>query len=100
MARTRTQLHTELLKILGNVYYQPPKNVEMKYPAIVYSLNGLDNKYGSNTKHIQLRNYKLTLIDKNPESGYMDALLKLPFCSFDRSYPSDGFNHFVFNLYF
>ena len=38
--RDRLDLHECLCKILNsnNVYFQPPENVRMNYPAIVYSL--------------------------------------------------------------
>ena len=38
--------------ILGspNAYFQPPANVQMKYPAIVYVLKGIDTIRADNEK--------------------------------------------------
>ena len=39
MKRTRLTLQTKLEDLLGSkhVYYQPPENLKMEYPAIRYS---------------------------------------------------------------
>ena len=43
----RVELQAYLEKILGseNVYYQPPSNVKMEYPAIKYDLNDVYKSY-------------------------------------------------------
>ena len=93
----RTELQTLLEEILGskNVYFQP-----MKYPAIVYSLNRIDKKSANDSSYIQKRSYTVTLIDKNPDSEFIDKISSLPLCQFDRPYKSDNLNHYVFTLYF
>lgn len=44
MAKSRIDLQYLLENILGSrhVYFQPPETVKMNYPAIVYSLDGID----------------------------------------------------------
>ena len=46
--RTRLDLQKLLEKTLGsrNVYFQPPPNVQMEYPAIVYKRRKIDNDFG------------------------------------------------------
>lgn len=101
--RSQEELQTLLCDdILGspNAYFQPPANMQMKYPAIVYVLKGIDTIRADNGVYITLPHYELTLIDKNPNSPYISKLLALPYCRFDRHYKADNLNHFTFILYF
>ena len=97
---SRLQLQTELEELLGskNVYYQPPASVRMKYPAIVYSLSNMNNIPANNGPYLVDKTYELILIDKNPDSVFLDKLIQSPFCRFSRQYTSDNLNHFVFNV--
>lgn len=97
----RLELHEKLCSILGsrNVYFQPPELVKMEYPAIVYSRNDINSRFANNTLYKSMVAYTLTLIDKNPDSEYVDKILRLPYCSFDRHYKSDNLNHDTFIIY-
>lgn len=98
----RTDLQDLLESILGSrqVYFQPPATVSMSYPAIVYSLNRIDNEHADDLAYMQSRSYSVILIDKNPDSEFVDKLAKLPLCQFDRPYKKDNLNHYVFTLYY
>ena len=97
----RLELQTRLEDILGsrNCYFQPPASVQMKYPAIVYSLSTIVKLHANDDMYKPLKAYMVTLIDKNPDSPFVDEILKLPYCRFDRFYASDNLNHWVFTLY-
>ena len=97
----RLDLHEMLCNVLGsrNVYFQPPESVKMQYPAIVYSLSGIKNNHANNKVYTQSRSYKIIVIDKSPDSIISDKISQLPYCKFDRSYISDGLNHYVYTLY-
>lgn len=97
---SRLQLQTELEELLGskNVYFQPP--ARMNYPAIKYSLGGFSNNHANNGLYKSMTSYTVTLIDRNPESVFVNKLLSLPYCSFSTAYTSDNLNHFVFTLYY
>lgn len=99
---SRLELQTELEEILGsrNVYFQPPESVKMKYPAIRYSLSSIENRYADNRAYKQIKAYELILIDPDPDSEYADKLSQLPYCRFDRFYPADNLNHYVFTIYY
>lgn len=99
---SRLNLQTELEKILGsrNVYFQPPASVQMKYPAIRYSLQNIENRHADNLSYKQAKAYELILIDPDPDSEYVDKILQLPYCRFDRFYPADNLNHYVFTIYY
>lgn len=99
---SRLDLQNLLESILGseNVYYQPPSSVLMKYPAIVYTRDDLLNTHANNGVYTQNTAYRVTIIDKNPDSQYVTAVSKLPMCNYDRHYVLDNLNHDVFTLYF
>lgn len=84
----------------GHVYFQPPESRKMKYPAIRYSLKGIRKVYANNGTYRILRSYEVTLIDHNPDSEYVEKILELPHCAFDRAYPANNLNHFVFTLFY
>ena len=99
---TRIELQKLLEEILGsrNVYFQPPENLKMSYPAIVYTHNGIDNVYADDSVYIQSLEYQITVIDKNPDGDIWLKVSKLPGCRHDRNFKSDNLNHYVFTLTF
>lgn len=103
MARNRTELSPIFREILGNenVYFQSPAQHLVKYPCIVYERASRDIDYADDTSYKGLNQYTITLIDRNPDNDdYVDKLLELPYCSYDRRFVSDNLYHDVFNLYF
>lgn len=98
----REELHEILCEALGsrNVYFQPPESVKMKYPAIVYSRDDIDNSFANNSVYMQSLAYSVTVIDSDPDSEIVDKVSKLPRCQYDRHYKSDNMNHDVFTIYY
>lgn len=99
---SRLDLQVLLETVLGskNVYFQPPPSVSMKYPAIVYSRMNIDMNYANNFAYSQKLAYKVTVIDRDPDSEFVKKVANLPMCSFDQHYTSDNLNHDVFTIYF
>lgn len=99
---SRLKLHEEFCEILGtkNVYFQPPESVKMQYPAIVYSRKNIDTTFANNGAYRLAPSYEAILIDKNPDSEYVEKILLLPKCRYDRHYKSDNLNHDVFTIYY
>ena len=97
----RPDLQTILEKLLGsrNVYFMPPENLRMNYPAIRYSLKSIDKLHADDAAYKLLTAYEVTLIDKNPDTEFLAPILGLQYCSFDRFYRADNLNHWVFTLY-
>lgn len=97
---TRLELHELLCGKLGsrNVYFQPPASVHMKYPAIVYSRQSIDNRFADDSVYRQTRSYKITVIDKNPDSDIVDRISNIPKIKFNTHFTSDNLNHDVFTL--
>lgn len=72
----------------------------MRYPAIVYSRDDIENRHANNGVYSQTTAYSVIVIDEDPESEYVEKVSKLPMCAFDRHYVADNLNHDVFTLYF
>ena len=99
---SRLKLQELLERVLGSksAYFQPPENVKMSYPAIVYSLDDIWHDHADNLSYISKNAYQITLIDRNPESEFVSEISSLPLCSFDRFYVADNLNHWVFTMYY
>lgn len=99
---SREKLQNELCEILGsnNVYFEPPENLKIKYPCIIYGINNIINTHANNKVYLQNRSYTVTVIDYDPESEIADKISRLPLCRHNRTFDSDGLNHSVFTLYY
>lgn len=97
---SRLDLQNLLEFILGsrNVYYQPPESVKIKYPAIIYRRNDIDNNFADDIVYMQNHTYQIIVIDADPDSEIVDRVSKLPMCRYDRHYTSDNLNHDIFIL--
>lgn len=100
LTNNRIELHNLLLTFCDNVYYQPPENLKMTFPAIVYTRSNIHNEHASDNIYRQLDSYTVTVIDKNPDSNIVRNISKIKYCSFNRHFISDNLNHDVFNLYY
>lgn len=98
-SRLDLQYKLEELNENRNVYFQPPSNIQMNYPAIKYEIDRIDTKFADDSSYIRNKRYTITVISKNAKPEIIDKLLDLPMCTFDRSYQSDNLNHFVFTIY-
>lgn len=98
----RVELQSLLEELLGSrsVYFQPPENVKMKYPAIVYELDLIRADHADNRPYILRDRYQVTVIDRDPESDIPSKVAELPKCSFSNAFASEGLNHYIFALYF
>lgn len=99
---SRLDLQIQLETLLGNsnVYFQPPASVKMKYPAIVYALEDIENKYADDGVYLSHRCYSVTLIDYDPDSSFVHSLAELRTCRFNRYYTKDNLNHWNFSIYY
>ena len=82
-----------------HTYFNPPPSVQMKYPAIRYSLKGVDTRFANNGLYRNTSSYEVTLIDGNPDSEYVKKILQIPYCRFDRFYIADNLNHWTFTIH-
>lgn len=96
----RLKLHNILIAIVSkNVYYQPPENIKIEYPCLLYYMNDMDIKKANNTRYVSYNRYTITYISKKIDDKIVDLLLQIPLSSFDRQYISDGLHHVVLTIY-
>lgn len=81
-----------------HVYHQRPGNDGLKYPCILYKLSGIPTDHADNDKYILHREYEITVIDEDPDSKLREAVARLKWCRFNRSFVNDNLNHFIFKL--
>jgi hypothetical protein len=98
--REKLQTLLEEINGSGHVYFQPPENVQMVYPAIVYQRDDLNKKSANNASYNMKQRYQVTVIDRNPDSVAAVKIAELPLCTYQRFFVVDNLNHDVFNLYF
>ena len=96
----RAELHTMLKLITPKVYFQPPANVQLEYPCLVYHRDDIQVAHADNAPYRRTTRYMLTVIDRNPDSEIVEDISALPLCNYNRSYAVDNLNHDVFILYF
>ena len=99
---SRLELQSKFEELLGsrNVYYQPPKSMEMSYTAIKYSMSDVDVRHADDTSYSKTIKYELIVIAKKQDDPVIEKLLELPYCSYDRHYVSDNLHHDVLILYY
>lgn len=102
MSDRRERLHEILVDALGStsVYFQPPENLIMRYPCIVYSLSGDEVKHADNQTYLSRLEYDVTCISKQPDNTVASRLSMLPYFSFSRRYVKDNLYHDSLTVYF
>lgn len=99
----RLKLHQVLENVLENksVYYQPPESLKLQYPCIVYHTDNGNTDFANNMPYVFKRNYNLILIVRDPDSDLVEKLaMALPGITLDRTYKTEGLNHYVYSLYY
>lgn len=82
-----------------HIYLNPPTSVQMRYPAIKYSLNNIDLKHASDGIYRTTPSYQVILIDEEIDTQYLKPILQIPYCKFNRFYIANNLNHWVFTIY-
>lgn len=99
--KDRIELHNVLKSILNsnNVYYQPPQNTRMLYPAIRYNREKIDDISADNKAYIRSKTYRMTYISEDPDDDdVINAICDLPHCEHLSHYVADGLNHDAFRI--
>lgn len=96
----RLELHSTLLMLCRNVYFQPPESVRLTYPCIVYKLEDLPVIHADNLPYHWDHTYQVTVIDRDPDSELRELVMALPTAKFVRSFIADNLNHYIFRIYY
>lgn len=96
-------LQMELEELMeGNmVKFQPPPKYQLTYPCIVYNLDSGVTRFAGNMPYTFTRRYSVTLIDRNPDSRFIEKLaMAFPMITMDRVFSTQGLHHYVYTLYY
>lgn len=104
----RQKLHDVLCDILlcpttgveCRAYFQPPASVKMKYPAIIYAIDDIDNTFANDGVYLSAKKYSVTVVDSDPDSDLVNKVASIPTSRFNRHYTNDNLNHDVFEIFF
>lgn len=96
----RAEFHQILKEIADNVYFQPPNNVALLYPCIVYHRDYAKTEFADNKPYSHEKRYMVTVIDKDPDSDIPGKVAALPKSSFNRFFAADNLNHDVYLVFF
>lgn len=100
---TTLELQNKLKEILGsdNVYFQPPSNVGMQYPCIVFERGSANHNYANNSTYRYLPRYNVTHIGYDPDPDIIQQMLQaFQMIKYDRHFVTDNLQHDVFSLYY
>lgn len=104
LADGQSKLYTALKDVVGDlvgVHYQPPQNLQLKYPCVIYEMDGLQNQFADNLPYAQMVRYSVTVMDKTPDSVLWTALLhKFQYVTLENVMNVDGIYHWNFTLYY
>lgn len=96
----RLELQTLLEDLVDNVYFQPPTNVQLTYPCIIYERDYADTKFADDKPYSHVVRYTIVVIDRDPDSAILAKVAALPMCVFNRFYSAENLNHNVYKIFF
>lgn len=96
----RLELHQLLETFTEHVYFQPPVNVQLVYPCIIYKRDYATTLFADDHPYKHVKRYMVTIIDRDPDSEIPDKVAEMPMSLFNRFYTADDLNHDVYNVYF
>lgn len=101
MSTRRLELQNILEDFVGNknVYYQPPNNLTLQYPCIVYVRDDSVVQHADNHPYFFEQRYQVTLIHRDPDNPILDKLNRFPKTRFNRTFTADHLIHDVYNLH-
>ena len=102
--RSWSDLQAELQELMGEkvkVYFQPPENLKLSYPCVVFDRTNALIDYADNTAYQITKRYTVTLISKTADNEeLLDKLLLFPMSTYDRQFIIDNLVHDVFSIYY
>lgn len=82
------------------VYFQPPADIFIEYPCIVYQVDRARTEFAGNKPYFYRKRYQITVIHDDPDSDIPDKIAMLESALLDRTYTANNLHHSVLTLYF
>lgn len=107
MAKSREEVHKILQSFMDDdkqeqVYFNPPENLRMKYPCIVYHTRSLDHDHADNQPYFIYDVYDVIVIYRTMDDAHIAKdMANSPGFEYDRFYNSDNLHHdsLIFRVY-
>lgn len=97
---SRLRTHAKLVETGLTCYYQPPTNVKLNYPCIVYNRQVGHDIKADDIRYVGWNSYLVTVIEKEPDSAVSDTVLDLFQHSQEVNYfQNDNLYHSVLKIY-
>lgn len=100
MARPRVELQELLKEYCDTVYFQPPSSIRISYPCIVYNRSTDYINRANNNLYMKEKLYRVTVMDKNPDSDIADRLQELPWAVIISRDIVDNIYQTTLNIYY
>lgn len=98
----RLALQATLESILGskNVYFQPPYNINLSYPCIIYNRISGKSIKADNKVYNFYTQYEVKHITMDPDEFIFPEMQRnFSHCSYDRHFVADRLHHNVYTIY-
>lgn len=96
----RLYLQQELEKLVEHVYYNPPPNIQMNYPCIVYSKSKLSTVKANDQIYKAWQAYNVTYISKDSDSSIpYDILKHFPYAAYGNELRIDNLYQTTITIY-
>ena len=87
-------------KICPNVYFTPPENIKINYPACIVTREDLSVHRANNNLYIISIGYKLVYVSKSEaDDVFIKVLNNFNYSNFRTEYKVNGLYHKVFIVY-
>lgn len=97
----RIELHSELIQFSSNVYFQPPSDIRMVYPCIVYNLKSMDINHANDKIYKYKKEYTVTIMSKDPEDLTAEnVILHFPYARPGDKFMVEGIYQTPVTLYY
>lgn len=101
LKQNRRELQKKLEDLLGskNVYFQPPENIKLKFPCIIYELSSIERDFADNIPFVGALRYSVMYVSRSGTDEAFDKLSMMPYSWFERQYVTSNLYHQVFRIY-
>mgnify|MGYP000987918660 CR=1 FL=1 len=96
----RLEFDAVLRTMVPNVYFQPPGDIDMQFPCIVYQRDGDKTEYADNAPYFSRQRYQVTVIHSDVDNTIREAVAAMPMSSFRRFFTANHLNHDVYSVFF
>ena len=94
----------EIMISLGHsrkqVYGQPPPNIAIEYPCIIYKRDDDYALRANNALYGFKQRYLVTVIDSDVDSPIPDKIRRFPYAKFVQFFTKDNLNHDIYTIYY